>query len=184
MNSNGIALKDEQPYFLTCTTFRWTPIFGRPEAAQIVLDSLRFLQEQRRLTIYGYVILENHLHLIASSTDLIKELGVFKSFTARKIIDYLKEKGISIILKQLKCHKTRFRHGKEYQFWHTDKQPQLIQDKDMMMQKLEQIHHNPVKRGYVDDPIHWRYSSARNYAWQNGLLDVYTGWLIGKIRRD
>jgi hypothetical protein len=34
----------------------------------------------------------------------------------------------------------------------------------MMLQKLEYMHVNPVKRGYVDDPLHWRYSSARNYA--------------------
>ena len=33
-----------------------------------------------------------------------------------------------------------------------------------MRQKLDYIHHNPVKRGYVDQPEHWRYSSARNYA--------------------
>ena len=29
-----------------------------------------------------------------------------------------------------------------------------------------------ARRGYVDDPLHWRYSSARNYAGQNGLLDM------------
>jgi hypothetical protein len=32
----------------------------------------------------------------------------------------------------------------------------------MMLQKLEYIHLNPVKRGYVDETVHWRYSSARN----------------------
>jgi hypothetical protein len=42
-----------------------------------------------------------------------------------------------------------------------------------MWQKLEYTHMNPVKRGYVDEAIHWRYSSARNYA---GLLTVTTGW--------
>ena len=32
-----------------------------------------------------------------------------------------------------------------------------------MHQKIEYIHHNPVKRGYVDLAEYWRYSSARNY---------------------
>ena len=45
-----------------------------------------------------------------------------------------------------------------------------------MLQKLEYIHNNPVRRGYVDDPVHWRYSSARNYAGKAGLLDVITDW--------
>ncbi len=45
-----------------------------------------------------------------------------------------------------------------------------------MRQKLDYMHFNPVERGYVDDPIHWRYSSARNYAGIEGLLDVTTEW--------
>jgi putative transposase len=41
---------ERQPHFLTDTIVGWLPIFSRPEAAQIVLDSLRFLQELKRLT--------------------------------------------------------------------------------------------------------------------------------------
>lgn len=46
----------------------------------------------------------------------------------------------------------------------------------MMRQKLEYIHNNPVKRGYVDDPLCWRYSSARNYAGQEGIVEVDRVW--------
>lgn len=45
-----------------------------------------------------------------------------------------------------------------------------------MRQKIEYIHNNPVQRGYVDLPIHWRYSSARNYAGMEGLLPVRMTW--------
>jgi len=45
-----------------------------------------------------------------------------------------------------------------------------------MRQKIEYIHQNPVKRGYVDDALHWRYSSARNYAGLDGVLEVCTSW--------
>ncbi len=45
-----------------------------------------------------------------------------------------------------------------------------------MRQKVNYIHENPVKRGYVELPEHWRYSSARNYAGQGGLLDVCVEW--------
>jgi hypothetical protein len=38
------------------------------------------------------------------------------------------------------------------------------------------LHDNCVKRGYVDDSIHWRYSSARNYPGQPGQMEVVTGW--------
>jgi len=33
----------------------------------------------------------------------------------------------------------------------------------MLRQKIEYIHHNPVRRGYVDEAANWIYSSARNY---------------------
>jgi hypothetical protein len=46
----------------------------------------------------------------------------------------------------------------------------------VLRQKLDYIHQNPVKRGYVDSPEHWRYSSARNYAGQVGLIEVFTAW--------
>src|SRR5262249_16388188 len=51
------------PHFLTCTVVGWMPVFTRPETVDIIYDSWRFLQENGRLVIYGYVILENHLHL-------------------------------------------------------------------------------------------------------------------------
>ena len=46
----------------------------------------------------------------------------------------------------------------------------------MMWQKIEYIHNNPVLRGFVDDPLHWRWSSARDYARQLGLIKVVTNW--------
>ena len=54
--------------------------------------------------------------------------------------------------------------------------PECIQGDEMMRQKIAYIHNNPVTRGYVDEPEHWRYSSARNYAGIEGLFDVCTEW--------
>ena len=141
-----------------------------------MLDSWRFLQGHGRLEIYAYVVMENHLHLIASSPDLSKEIGDFKSFTARTIIDYLIEKGARNVLRQLALHKSRYKKDRTYQLWQEGSHPQLIQSEEMMRQRVEYIHDNPVKRGYVDDPTHWRYSSARNYAGLAGLLDVTVVW--------
>ena len=77
------------PYFLTCTIVGWLPVFTRPDCVEIVLNSWKFLQKSSRMTLYGYVVLENHLHFIAQNENLSKEVGDFKSFTARKIIDWL-----------------------------------------------------------------------------------------------
>src|SRR5205823_12883558 len=126
-------------YFLTCTIVGWLPVFTRPETVQIIYDSWRFLQDNGRLTVYGYVILENHLHLIASSPDLSKEIGDFKSFTARRIIDYLEAKGASTLLKMLQFLKARHKTDRTYQLWQEGSHPQQIQNDEIMRQKLEYI---------------------------------------------
>ncbi|QVL48741.1 MAG: hypothetical protein KFB96_24850 [Thiocapsa sp.] len=71
-----------------------------------------------------------------------------KSYTARRLIDLLREKGARLFLERM----------------------------EMLRQKLEYIHNNPVKRGFVDAPEHWRWSSARGYAGGRGVVEVYTGW--------
>ena len=96
------------PYFITATIVDWIPLFIDPEIVQFVLDSMLFMQKQKRIVIYAYVIMENHLHLILSSPDLSSEIGKFKSFTARQIIDFLEGNNYSRILDKLrKCEELR-----------------------------------------------------------------------------
>ncbi len=168
--------ENQSPHFLTCTIVNWLPLFSSPSVVDILYASWRFLQMHERLTIYAYVIMENHLHLVAASPDLSKEIGDFKSFTARQIVDYLKDKQAQDLLQQLAQSKATHKQDRDYQVWQEGSHPQLIQDEAMMRQKIEYIHNNPVRRGYVDDPVHWRYSSARNYAGLPGLLEVVQTW--------
>ena len=97
--------ENQEAYFLTCTVVNRLPAFINPDIAQIILDSLSFLQNEKRLSLYAYVIMENHLHLMAGADDLKKEIANFKSFTAREIIDLLKTTGQRGMLQQLKWHK-------------------------------------------------------------------------------
>ncbi len=46
----------------------------------------------------------------------------------------------------------------------------------MMIDRINYIHNNPVKRGYIEDATFWRYSSARDYDGVEGLIDVERGW--------
>lgn len=116
------------------------------------------------------------MHLIAQSDDLPAEIRKYKSYTARKIIDLLKDEGNTYYLKQLRIKKNVHHHENEYQLWQEGSHPQLIQGHKMMIQKIGYIHNNPVRRGYVDLPVHWRYSSARNYEEMEGVIDMCTVW--------
>ncbi len=173
--SRYIFTQPDQAHFMTLTVLHWIPVFTRPEAVEIVLDSFRFLMREG-LTVYGYVILENHLHVVAQSPQLDRDIARLKSFTARELLAYLKGRNVTTILEQLAFYKKAHKRDRAYQLWQEGVHPELIQGEEMMRKKVNYIHENPVKRGYVDLPEHWRYSSARNYLGQAGLLEVCTQW--------
>jgi putative transposase len=160
------------PHFITCTILHWIPIFTRIQTTDIIFSSLKHLQATDDLKIYAYVILENHLHLVASSNDIAKTMAKFKSFTAREIINYLKSENAKTILEQLAFYKKAHKVSSEFQLWQEGIQPKLIVSEKMMLDRINYIHNNPVKRGYVDEAVHWRYSSARDYDGVIGLLNV------------
>jgi len=164
------------PYFLTSSVSRNYPLFANPYAAEVILDGLSFLQESRHILIYGYVIMVNHIHFIAAGEALSEKLRLFKSYSGREIIRRLQEAGRTRILKTLTVNGmgTSFNHN--YSIWQPGFYPKQIRSEKMMIQKLDYIHNNPVKRGYVDDPLHWRYSSARNYSGKEGLLNITKYW--------
>lgn len=104
------------------------------------------------------------------------ELPRFKSYTARRLLDYLEEIRAERLLRQLAFFRKAHKDDRRYQCWEEGSHPVLMANEAMLLERLDYIHRNPVKRGYVDDPAHWRYSSARNYAGLPGLIPVFTGW--------
>jgi putative transposase len=169
--------EDGYPYFMTWTIVGWLPLLTRTEATDIIFDSWKFLQRERDFNLLAYVILENHLHLIAAAPNLPAAIKNSKSFTARELVELLKQRQARTLLRALAALKLKSKLQSQHQVWQEGSHPKRISSPEMMWQKLEYLHNNPVVRGYIDDPIHWRYSSARNYAGQPGLIDVVTDWM-------
>jgi REP element-mobilizing transposase RayT len=167
---------DDAPYFMTMTVNHWLPIFTRPETVEILLDGWRWLARNADFRLHGYVILENHLHLVAHAPDISAVVRRFKSHSARRIIDHLNAVDARRMLDLLALFKRRHKQDSVFQLWEEGSHPQRIEHDDVMRQKLAYIHYNPVKRGYVDLPEHWRWSSARNYAGLEGVIDVDRVW--------
>ncbi|MFK5948932.1 MAG: hypothetical protein QM500_09220, partial [Methylococcales bacterium] len=71
----------------------------------IILDCWQYQREHQGLKLYGYVILENHLHFVAQAPRLDKCISSFKPFTARQLIDYLKVHHIESLLTRLRFAK-------------------------------------------------------------------------------
>ena len=82
---------NENPYFMTCTVVHWLLVFSSPIVANIIIDSLKFLQKEN-VVIYAWVMLENHIHIIAKSEDMSRDIARCKAYTAKKILAYLIER--------------------------------------------------------------------------------------------
>lgn len=46
-----------------------------------------------------------------------------------------------------------------------------------LFQKIEYVHNNPVRKGYVEAPEYWTYSSARNYiSNDDSVIEIQKLW--------
>ena len=158
---------DTKYYFCTTSITKWYPIFTRIEYFTLIIDSLKFCQSNKNLSIHAYVIMLNHMHLIISADEPRAIPNIFRDFkrhTSSEISSLLKTHKESEALRVFNEIATESGKDQEYKVWQSGYHPIGIQSEQFFNQKLDYIHQNPVKKGYVNDPIHWRYSSAANYA--------------------
>lgn len=161
-----ISGKETELYFLTATIVDWTHVFTSKKLFEVVIDSLRFCQEKKGLTIAGYVIMTNHLHTICAGSRehrLSDTMRDFKQFTAKRIIEEFRKSEQQKILELFRHAAALEGRGNEHKVWIEGNHPILVETELMFREKLEYIHDNPVRKGYVEKPEHWLYSSARNY---------------------
>lgn len=168
----------QQLHFITITTVGWVDILIRRNYKDLLIESLRYCQQHKGLQIYAYVIMTSHLHLIVSAQtgyelpDIIRD---FKKFTSKQLSQALQNPAESRriwMLKKFFYEAQRTRRGKQYKVWQDGYHPVALTNNRMMDRCLEYIHQNPVEGGFVDEPWHYSYSSARNYAGEKGLLDI------------
>ncbi len=166
-----IFLNDDSLYFLTINVLKKIPIFTNSEYMNIIIDNFMFYQKKQQLKVYSYVIMDNHLHIIASHKDnLIQKIQNFKSYTAKEILRKLHSDKRKWLLDLLKNFKKNYKNESTYQFWEEGNHPKQIQNIEIFNQKVEYVHYNPVRRGLDSDELHWTYSSARHFA---GLESVF-----------
>ena len=163
MRSRYKIINNESVYFITSTTIEWIPVCTNEKYFDIIINVIKFHQANSDLKIYCYVILDNHFHLIASGNNLSKTIASIKSYSAKEVIIQLKIDKKEWLLNQLSYFKKRYKVKSKYQLWQEGFHPKLIEFDKVLKQKIEYIHNNPVKRGFVNKPEYWRYSSATDY---------------------
>ena len=159
-------------YFVTSSIIEWIEIFQDEEYCEIIIDELKFRRRRNEMKLFGYIIMPNHMHLIISSEKLSDVVRSIKSYTARKIIDQLKDRKSELLLKKFEICKQEFKIQSKYQIWQEGFHPKLIMNDKEFEQKIEYIHNNPVKNGLINSPDEWKYSSYKNYSGGSALIEI------------
>jgi putative transposase len=118
------------------------PYLNDDHSRLVVEETLEQLRQRHQFSLFGYVIMPNHIHLLLTEPKLqplAAMLSVLKKETSRR----------------LKGERSQFWQNRYYDF------NVLIHEK--LTEKLKYIHRNPVERGLVQKPEDWEWSSCRHY---------------------
>lgn len=157
-------------YFVTTTVTDRRQILARPVAAQIVIDCLCWLQDERNIRLMGFVVMPDHLHVAfvlgpsehavvgAASRprySLSDIVGTFKSYTARRINEALASRGA---------------------LWQKAYHDHLVRDHKDFETRLSYMHGNPVRKGLSRFEGEYEFSTANtkfahlvDWAWLDGI---------------
>lgn len=152
-------------YFFTATIHKWLPLLAYENNQLLIIDYLKKLCDDGLLTVYGFVLMPNHVHIIWQQNRLNgKETpqGSFLKYTAHEFLKKLKTAGLSFLYEVVAANK-------KHEIWQRDSLSIEIYSRAVAVQKLQYMHFNPVsgKWQLAKDDLEYYYSSARFY--ENGV---------------
>ncbi len=116
--------EEHYPYFITCSFSKGIALFADPEIADVVLDSLGYMKKEHGIQLYAYVLMQSSFHCILEGDNLSSVLRKFKSFTARRIIDYLTDRNRTLLLRRLQAPSSH--PDSSYKVWQEGFHPKQI----------------------------------------------------------
>ncbi|MBK9733149.1 MAG: transposase [Chitinophagaceae bacterium] len=157
-------------YFCTFTCTNWLPLFEDTKTYDQVYEWFTIANDKNFRTC-AFVIMPNHLHFIMATPYKNAKLNTLvsngKRFLAYDIVNRLKNSGNDYLLKQLANEVTPSdsKRGKLHQVFKSSFDGRRIIDEKMLFQKIEYIHHNPVRGKWrlVSDFVLYEHSSAAFY---------------------
>jgi putative transposase len=150
-------------HFLTFSCYCRRPLLASSEAKRVFEVALERARRHYQFWVSGYVIMPEHVHLLISKSEretLAKALQALKQSVSRQLIE----------------------QGKH--FWHTRYCDFNVWSRMKRIEKLRYMHRNPVKRGLVEQPEDWPWSSFRHYlTGEEGVVEIESEWTGRKRER-
>jgi len=140
-------------HFITFSCHQRQPLLGDAERRDLFERSLEDMRRLYRFFVTGYVVMPEHVHLLISEPErrvLATAIQALKQSVARRSGGRLWQE---------RYH--------DFSVWNHDK----------IGEKLDYMHRNPVVRGLVHSPEHWRWSSCVHYlTGQRGTVEIESHW--------
>ena len=148
--------QSRQLHFVTFSCYRRQQFLNSPHARTVFEHSLEQTRSSYHFYVKGYVVMPEHVHLLVSEplrSSLATALQALKQSVAQKLIGH---------------------HG---HFWQARYYDFNVCSSEKRVEKLKYIHRNPVRRGLVEKPEDWPWSSYRHYATrEQGLVEIESPW--------
>ncbi len=156
-------------YFWTSTIKEWRHLLKEDIFKNMILESWKELKKRKKILIYGFVIMPNHLHVIWEMLDNNgKEMphASFNKFTSHQFLGHLRENQPE----EIKFYEERT-DERSHRFWQRDALAVKMDSRVKLEQKLEYIHLNPLQEKWslVERPEEYKWSSAEYY--ERGIDD-------------
>ena len=148
--------------FFTATCLNWQPLLQPDHRKDIVINSLKYLVEDERIWLYGFVIMPNHIHLLWCKQDKWLDKNIqqmFLKYTAQQLKFDMKNNNLLTELSKYKSTQS----DRNYHFWERRPFKATMYNRKVASQKIDYIHYNPVKAGLCGLPEAYHYSSAAYY---------------------
>jgi REP-associated tyrosine transposase len=162
-------------HFITCSCYRRMPFLKRARSRDCFLSILEQVRARYRFVVVGYVVMPEHIHLLISEPEVSTPatvMQVVKQRTAKALLPHRKRRDPR--------QRELFHADTTRSFWQARFYDFNVWTSKKRVEKLRYMHRNPVKRGLVESPEQWRWSSYRFYLLDEpGLVRVNEGW--GKI---
>ncbi|MGH9781189.1 MAG: REP-associated tyrosine transposase [Candidatus Acidiferrales bacterium] len=149
-------------HFITCSCYRRLPFFASERRRHIFLKLLREVRDRCDFVLLGYVVMPEHIHLLISEPVI---------GTPSLVMQVLKQR-VSRTLRQRRRNTSSPNQmrlwnnespSKHLRFWQRRFYDFNVWSSHKKNEKLNYMHFNPVRRGLVDHPKSWLWSSYRFY---------------------
>jgi putative transposase len=154
-------------YFVTTSTVQHHHLLRRDVTKRLVVDTLDCMRLRRRLKLYAFVVMPNHLHLImqcGADDPLSNAVRDLKKHVADRVIRQYQIEGNQPVLAQLASAVTR-PDRQRYKVWEDGYDARDVFSPEFLRQKMTYLHNNPCQPHWnlVERPEDYAWSSARFY---------------------